>query len=76
MRNEKEYKATVRIVVDIEVSGVWGEECTMKQVHKQAISEAEQTLGNLLSNIPAVQKSAATKIKPGHLIRVVIEPKT
>lgn len=41
--------ATMTVVLEIEASGSWGEECTIGQVNKQARESALGLLNNLLS---------------------------
>jgi hypothetical protein len=33
-------KARVTLIVEVEVRGTWGDDCTVAQVHKQAAEEA------------------------------------
>ncbi len=50
-------RARVQMLIEINDNGVWGEDCTVAQVHKQAVSVATQFLRRLLSGEAAEKVS-------------------
>lgn len=51
MKDGRRFTATVRMVIDVEHHGPWGEECTMKQVEDQSAREAEASFLNAMAHI-------------------------
>ena len=47
-------KARVRIIIDLNIPAEWGDDCTIGQIHKQALDEARQTLERLCRPIRGV----------------------
>ena len=47
-------KGTARVQVTVEVyAGVWGADCTVDQIHKQASRDAVEKVKNLVNSISA-----------------------
>jgi hypothetical protein len=74
--SSRKFKAVVRVSLDIHVSGTWDEEATVSEVRKQALSGAEQVLGNLIGEEtnPATRMMAARTVKKPQLLSIELAP--
>ncbi len=80
----KSYRASVEVVLRIDLTDSWGSECTMEQIEKQALDGANGILNKILApigddmingRIPAAWKDSAVKlVKPGRLIGITVHP--
>jgi hypothetical protein len=81
----KSYRAAVEVVMRIELTDSWGDDCTMAQIEKQAIDGANGVLHKILAptgdkgamgEVPAAWKDAAVKlVKVGKLVGVTVRPR-
>ncbi len=51
MCNERHFTAIVRMIIEVEHHGPWGEECTLKQVEDQARREGGEGFLNAMEQI-------------------------
>jgi hypothetical protein len=64
MKDEK-IKATakVRVLLEIKISSTWGEDCTVKQVHKQAVDSAELIINQAFGSNSGIKLSGSPKVE-------------
>lgn len=66
--------ARVRVLLEIQAEGVWGEGCGLDQIHEQASREAVAELRRALSAQPLNGMDERARQSTAHRIRIMGEP--